>query len=144
MYEQQNHGPKAREAALMDEGATNQVGQPAPVDSSSEEDNLQFEIRSRKQPAIPPRQILPRQVRQVVAAFEASMTINDDKDMAQEDEGTMISKLNEYRSNFDNEARILDNETLKRAFDELEGGIGTSPTPKSNLWKNKTLLKRWR
>ncbi|CAL1410713.1 unnamed protein product [Linum trigynum] len=133
MNELQNHGPKPQEAAPVVEGVVNQVGQPAAVDSSSEEDNLQFDIKSRKQPVVPPQKILPGQVRQVVAAFEASMTINDDKDMAQEAEGIMISKLNEYGSNFENETRNLDNDTRKRAFDELEGGIGTSPTPKKQF-----------
>ncbi|CAL1412680.1 unnamed protein product [Linum trigynum] len=73
-----------------------------------------------------PTQVLPEPVRQVVAAFEAGMRINEEKGIAKEAEGDMSTYLNEYGSNLATGSR-------KRPLEELEGGLEASPTPKKQF-----------
>ncbi|CAL1393985.1 unnamed protein product [Linum trigynum] len=80
--------------------------------SQSEGEGQQFEIKKRPTLEAPVQQVQTGQVRQVVAAFEANMALNEDKEPLVTGDGEMIMKLNEYGSN-------LEDGTRKRALEEV-------------------------
>ncbi|CAL1403133.1 unnamed protein product [Linum trigynum] len=122
----QAHDLSAQGESLMVEEPTKAEGMPSPKGSSSEEDEQRFVIKARTTPTKLQNQVLPGQVRQVVAAFEASMSINEESNIVQGVEDGLNPNLNEYGSN-------LETGTRNRSLNELEGGFEESPTPKKQF-----------